>query len=143
MTAHCVLTHTCHIQKRTHIHIHAEAPSVAFTKERAHSTRSTVAASSTEPGGPCVMQQHSSRARKTQKHTGMGFYGLGETRQAAIWALLCESFPVRLPPRCEGRNHSRNISRCQYPGWTDGGISCPARCVTCSVRGVQRKKSQG
>ena len=45
----------------------------------------------------------------------MGFYlgsaRLGETRQAAVRALLCESYPVRLrSPRCEEHKNSRNSS---------------------------------
>ena len=29
---------------------------------------------------------------------------LGETRQASVWALLCGSCPVRLPPRCDAES---------------------------------------
>lgn len=55
----------------------------------------------------------------------MGFYGLGETKQAAAWVLLCESFPVRLQdlPDARGTTNREMIARrVNLPGqWTGGG----------------------
>ena len=118
VTAHTPRTHTWYIQKRTNIQIHAEASSVAVTKQRACGCYCTATATSIEPGGSCVTQQHSSRADKIVNiWASMGPARLGETRQAAVWTLLCGSCSV-LPFRCGARSTTTTreiVAKCQSP----------------------------
>ena len=56
-----------------------------------------------------------------EREKTIGLERLGETRQAAAWALLCGSCPVRLPPRRE--EHINLVPISQVEGQTEGILS--------------------
>ena len=89
VTAHTPRTHTEYMQKRTSIHIHTEEPPLAAQRDSSQrgcccavtqrGCCCAVTATSTEPGEPCVMQQHSSSRSRARKSTNVWV--------SIIWAL--------------------------------------------------------
>ena len=147
--AHTPRAHTWYTHKSINsTHTHRSTVCVREISQRGCCC--TVTATSTEPGGPCVMQQHSSTSRARKMLTyGLRWALRGSAKQdrrlhgpCSVDLVRCDHLPDSAR-RAQQLEEQQLLIGANLPGSrAEGAVLARARCVTCSVRGVQQE-SQG